>query len=59
MSHVALAWLAHKGVSSPICGFSNVARMDEALAAGGKELEEEEVAFLEDCYVVKGVMGHS
>ena len=58
MSHVALAWLAHKGVSSPICGFSNVARMDEALEARGKDLTEEDVKYLEDGYLPKNVSGH-
>ena len=58
MSHVALAWLAFKGISSPICGFSNVARMDEALEARGKELSEEEVRWLEEGYVPKNVFGH-
>ena len=58
MSHVALAWLAHKGVSSPICGFSDVARMDEALEARGKELTEEDVKYLEDGYLPKNIFGH-
>ena len=58
MSHVALAWINYKGISSPICGFSNVARMDEALEARGKELSAEEVAFLEDPYIPKNVFGH-
>lgn len=59
MSHVALAWLQYKGISSPICGFSNVGRMDEALEARGKTLTEEEVRHLEEGYVPKNIMGHS
>ena len=59
MSHVALAWLQHKGISSPICGFSNVDRMDEALEARGKTLMEEDVKYLEEAYVPKSVMGHN
>jgi len=50
MSHVALAWI-NKRVSSPIIGFSSVARMDEALDARGKELTEEEEKYLEELYV--------
>ena len=59
MSHVALVWLQHKGISSPICGFSSVERMDEALGAGGKTLTDEEVEYLEELYVPKNIMGHS
>lgn len=59
MSHVALAWLQQKGISSPICGFSNIERMDEALEARGKTLTGEEVKYLEEEYVPKNVLGHS
>ena len=41
ISHVALAWLQYKGISSPICGFSNVDRIDEALEARGKILTDD------------------
>ena len=58
MGHVALAWLSHKGISSPICGFSSVARLDEALEARGKELTAEEVKFLEELYIPKNIFGH-
>ncbi|KAH7088817.1 aldo-keto reductase-like protein [Paraphoma chrysanthemicola] len=58
MSHVALAWI-NKRVSSPIIGFSSVARMDEALDARGKELTEEEEKYLEELYVPVKIVGHS
>ncbi|OAL03808.1 aldo-keto reductase-like protein [Phaeosphaeriaceae sp. SRC1lsM3a] len=58
MSHVALAWI-NKRVSSPIIGFSSVARMDEALDARGKELTEEEENYLEELYVPTKIVGHS
>jgi aryl-alcohol dehydrogenase-like predicted oxidoreductase len=58
MSHVALAWI-NKRVSSPIIGFSSVARMDEALDARGKELTEEEEKYLEELYVPVAIVGHS
>lgn len=58
MGHVALAWLNCKGISSPICGFSSAARLDEALDARGKELTAEEVKFLEEPYIPKNVFGH-
>jgi len=58
MSHVALAWI-NKRVSSPIIGFSSVARMDEALDCRGKELTEEEEKYLEELYVPTRIVGHS
>lgn len=59
MSHVALAWLDYKGISSPIIGLSKVERMDEILEVRGKTLNEDEVKFLEEDYVPKNIMGHS
>ncbi|KAK5991452.1 Aldo-keto reductase [Cladobotryum mycophilum] len=58
MSHVALAWL-NRRVTAPIIGFSSVERIDEALAANGKELTETEEQYLEELYVPQFVQGHS
>jgi len=58
MSHVALAWI-NKRISSPIIGFSSVARMDEALAARGKTLTEDEEKYLEEPYLTRPIQGHS
>lgn len=58
MSHVCLAWL-NKRVTSPIIGFSSVQRIDEALAARGKELTDDEERYLEELYVPQAVQGHS
>ncbi|KAI1854472.1 hypothetical protein JX266_000590 [Neoarthrinium moseri] len=58
MSHVALAWI-NKRVSSPIIGFSSVARIDEAIEAGGKTLTEEEEKYLEELYTPKQIAGHT
>jgi aryl-alcohol dehydrogenase-like predicted oxidoreductase len=58
MSEVALAWV-NKRVSSPIIGFSSVERVDEALAANGKVLTEEEEKYLEEPYKAKAIIGHS
>ncbi|KAJ9631047.1 hypothetical protein H2203_001575 [Taxawa tesnikishii (nom. ined.)] len=58
MSHVALAWV-NKRVASPIIGFSSVERMDDALAARGKTLTDEEEKYLEELYRPKPVAGHS
>jgi aryl-alcohol dehydrogenase-like predicted oxidoreductase len=58
MSHVALAWI-NKRVTSPIIGFSSVARMDEAIGAGGKVLTDEEEKYLEELYETRPIQGHS
>jgi aryl-alcohol dehydrogenase-like predicted oxidoreductase len=58
MSHVALAWI-NKRVASPIIGFSSTERMDEALAARGKQLTEEEEQYLEELYEPVRIVGHS
>jgi aryl-alcohol dehydrogenase-like predicted oxidoreductase len=57
MSHVALAWI-NKRISSPIIGFSSVARIDEAIDCQGKELTEDEEKYLEELYEPKSVQGH-
>jgi aryl-alcohol dehydrogenase-like predicted oxidoreductase len=58
ISHVALAWI-NKRVTSPIIGFSSVARMEEAISARGKVLTEEEEKYLEELYQPKKIWGHS
>ncbi len=58
MSQVALAWI-NKRISSPIIGFSNVDRIDEAIEVRGKTLTEEEEKYLEELYQPKVISGHS
>jgi aryl-alcohol dehydrogenase-like predicted oxidoreductase len=58
MSQVALAWINER-VSSPITGFSSIARMDEGLAANTVKLTTEEEKYLEDLYYPKPIKGHS
>jgi len=48
MSQVALAWINGK-VTSPICGFSSVERIDEAIIPG-YALTTEEIRYLEEPY---------
>jgi len=57
MSQVALAWL-DKRITSPICGFSSVARIDEVIDVRGKTLTEDEEKYLEELYVPKAIQGH-
>ncbi|KAL8952965.1 MAG: hypothetical protein Q9222_001141 [Ikaeria aurantiellina] len=58
MSAVALAWI-NRRVSNPIVGLSSVERMDDALAARGKELSEAEEKYLEELYVTRDIQGHN
>ena len=56
-SHINLAWLNHR-ITAPIIGFSSIDRMDEALAARGLRLTQEEEGYLEEAYQAKPVIGH-
>jgi len=58
MSHVALAWIIQKG-TTPIVGFSNLSRLDEACEVRGKTLTDEEMKYLEEPYQPKAIVGHS
>jgi aryl-alcohol dehydrogenase-like predicted oxidoreductase len=58
MSQVALAWIIQKH-TIPIVGFSNLARLEEAVAVRGKTLTEEEMKHLEEPYKSKAIVGHS
>jgi len=58
MSQVALAWIIQRG-TTPIVGFSNLARLDEAVAVKGKTLTDEEMKYLEEPYKPKAIVGHS
>ncbi|KAJ6162588.1 hypothetical protein N7497_002567 [Penicillium chrysogenum] len=57
MSQVTLAWQL-KRVTTPIIGFSSVARIEDALSARGKELTAEEEKYLEEVYTPVEVEGH-
>ncbi|KAJ5249268.1 hypothetical protein N7468_000719 [Penicillium chermesinum] len=57
MTDVLLAWLTRR-VTSPVLGFTSIARIDEALGARGKALTDEEEAFSEELYTARRIMGH-
>lgn len=59
MGQVATAWLKAKGCI-PIVGMNDtsIERMDEACAVRDVNLTDDEVAFLEEPYVPKPVVGH-
>ena len=58
-AQVALAWvLRQPGVTAPIVGASKMHQLDEAVAALGITLTDEEAARLEEPYVPHRVLGH-
>lgn len=58
MSHVALAWIIQKD-TVPIVGFSNLARLEEAVEVRGKTLTADEMKYLEEPYEPKNITGHA
>ncbi len=58
-AQVALAWLMSRpGVTAPIIGATKVHHIDDAVAAVGLELTDDEVARLEAPYRPREVVGH-
>lgn len=57
MATVSLAWVNGK-IDSPIVGLSSAARAVEAVEAADKRLEPEEVAYLEELYSPRMIIGH-
>ncbi len=59
-AQVALAWLlSREGVTAPIVGASRLAHLDDAIAALEIELDEAEIARLEEPYLPHPVLGHA
>ena len=59
-AQVALAWLLHRrGVTAPIVGSTKTEHLDDALAAEGLGLSEDEITRLEEPYVPHAVSGHN
>ncbi len=58
-AQVALAWLLHKpGVTAPIVGATKIGHLEDALAAAELQLSADEIARLEEPYVVHAISGH-
>ena len=58
-AQVALAWLLHQeAVTAPIVGATKPGHVEDAVAAVGVELSDEEIAALEAPYVPHPVLGH-
>ncbi len=58
-AQLALAWLLHKpGVTAPIVGATKLSHLEDAIAAAGVTLSEDEVKRLEEPYQPHPVRGH-
>lgn len=57
MAMVGLAWINSK-IDAPIVGLGSGERVKEALEAAEKRLEPEEMAYLEELYELRAVLGH-
>jgi aryl-alcohol dehydrogenase-like predicted oxidoreductase len=58
-AQVSLAWLLHKpGVSAPIVGATKLEHLEDALAAEGLSLSQDEITRLEEPYVPHAIAGH-
>ncbi|KAA3646598.1 MAG: aldo/keto reductase [Chloroflexi bacterium] len=59
-AQIALAWLLNKpAVVAPIIGATKMPHLEQAVAALGIELNEEDMAYLEEPYQPHPVMGHN
>src|SRR3954470_5072392 len=59
-AQIALAWLLQKpGVTAPIVGATKAQHVEDAIAAEGLGLSDDEIARLEEPYVPHAVSGHS
>jgi aryl-alcohol dehydrogenase-like predicted oxidoreductase len=57
-AQVALSWLLHKGVTSPIIGATKVEHIDEAVASIDVKLDAGEIKQLESGYKPHPIIGH-
>lgn len=59
-AQIALAWLLHKdGMTAPIIGATKITHLNEAMDAVDITLSDEDVAYLEELYQPKPILGHS
>ena len=57
MTAITFAWHFKKGVASPIVGATKAKYLDDAAAAFGVPLTEEDVAFIDELYVPHKIVG--
>lgn len=57
-AQIALAWLFHKGVTSPIIGVTKVDQLEDAVEALDVKLQAEDIVGLESGYKPHPIIGH-
>ena len=57
MLEIALSWLFHKGVTSPIIDDSKMSYLDDAVNALNIKLNDEDIKYLEELYVPHPING--
>lgn len=58
VAHIALAWVSAK-IVSPIVGTSTVKRIEDNVVDEAFELTKDDMVYLEEAYVPRGVRGHA
>ncbi|MHB1908498.1 MAG: aldo/keto reductase [Nitrososphaerales archaeon] len=58
-SVIALAWLLHKGVTSPIIGATKIEHIEEAVASVDLKLSPDDMKRLEEPYKLHPIIGHN
>ena len=57
MTRITFAWHFAKGVTSPVVGATKAKYLDDAVGALDVKLTEEDVAYIDECYVPHRVVG--
>lgn len=57
MTQITFAWHFAKGISSPIIGATKEKYLDDAVGAFGIKLTDEDVAYIDECYVPHKIVG--
>lgn len=57
-SQIAVAWLWTKGVTAPIVGITKEKYLDDFAGALNVHLSQEDIDYLEECYIPHVIMGH-
>ena len=57
MTQITFAWHFTKGISSPIIGATKEKYLDDAVGAFGIKLTDEDVAYIDECYVPHKIVG--
>jgi aryl-alcohol dehydrogenase (NADP+) len=58
-AQIAISWLLHKGVTAPIVGPTKIEHVEEAVAALGVKLSNDDMKRLEEPYRPHRVLGHA